>query len=193
MITIQNDQQLMSAIMADLDVVLDDINKDIIKIIEVNIRDIVYAPYTSKVRAYERRGMNGGFLGSWRGEKMLELSNQKTLKIFSDPERMDLDPPVHGKLENFLETSQDIFADMDAHSGDRREIMDAAIAEGTDWDFYVQAKNDKGQENPNYLGKEDNWWTRPRDYWSISIEIIEGTNLLEKAMKKRFRDLTVID
>jgi hypothetical protein len=178
----ENDEQLLLAIQADLDIALNEISERILKIIQNNIINIVYEPYSP--RRYERKMWDGGFVGSWVGTKS-KTFNTIGLLIFSDKDKMILDPPSHGSLAQPFEM-RDIFLDMQFNN-DRRDFMDAAIAEGTDYDYFVPP------ESSNYQGSGDNWWTHPRDYWTPSLEAIDGTNVIFYTMRKTFKDIVYIE
>jgi hypothetical protein len=177
-----NESALLDAIRKDMEIAMSDVGQEIETIVKQNVRQFVYDPWEGMNRVYERRYENGGFLGSWTHRKLSEGNSKKvTTVIFSDPELMTvpeiiIERPTYGNPDS---SSDDIFMKIlgdlseitdlseTVTATDRRDIMDEAIAEGTDWDFYVDP------ENPNSYGEKDNWWTRPRDYWSPSIAYVD--------------------
>lgn len=181
-----NESALLDAIRKDMELALADVGQEIETIVKQNVRQFVYDPWepTDKWnRLYERRYENGGFLGSWTHRRLSEGNSKKvSTAIFSDPELMTV-PELYiyrqDQSGDYNSSSDDIFmkvlddlseiTDMPetVTATDRRDIMDEAIAEGTDYDFYVDP------ESPNSYGEEDNWWARPRDYWSPSIAYVD--------------------
>jgi len=141
---------------------LEDTGATLVKEVKKNVESIVYDPYDSLVRVYGRRGENGGFLGSWVYNYEMNPEGNWEVSIFSDADSMVLSPPIHGSAEETL------FGD-----ADRRNIMDRIVAEGTDYDFYVPP------ELSPYGDPPDNWWTRPRDYWSPTIK--EAERIIKKS------------
>ncbi|MDD4877196.1 MAG: hypothetical protein PHQ86_08750 [Dehalococcoidales bacterium] len=177
-----NESALLDAIRKDMEIAMSDVGQEIETIVKQNVRQFVYDPWEGMNRVYERRYENGGFLGSWTHRRLSEGNSKKvSTVIFSDPELMTvpeitIEKPAYGNPDS---SSDDIFMKIlgdlseitdlseTVTATDRRDIMDEAIAEGTDWDFYVDP------ESPNSYGEEDNWWTRPRDYWSPSIAYVD--------------------
>jgi len=178
-----NESALLDAIRKDMELALSDVGEEIETIVKQNVRQFVYDPWDGMNRLYERRYEKGGFLGSWTHRRLSEGNSKKvSTVIFSDPELMTV-PELYVYRQNesgdYNSQSDDIFmkvlddlseiTDMPetVTATDRRDIMDEAIAEGTDYDFIVDI------ESPNSYGEEDNWWTRPRDYWSPSLAYID--------------------
>jgi len=170
-----NESALLDAIRKDMELVLFEVGNEIKENVKQNVRDVVYDPWEDYVRKYKRRGEFGGFLGSWTNRKLSEGNSKKvTTVIFSDPGLMS------DSREGLLSSSDDIFMMMlDAENNpddflnpmnipDRRDIMDEAIAEGTDWDFLVPLELSPYDGDP-----PENWWTHPRDYWSPSIAYVD--------------------
>ena len=164
-------ESLLAEIQNDLFDAVQESSSRIIEVLERNIQDIVYDPWTQYVRVYKRRGRDGGFLGSWTNRMEADGRSIKST-IFSDPDSME--PPSDDDF--FInETGGDVFV-RSLGVSDRRDIMDAAIAEGKWWDFYVP------ENAPKALPKGiENWWTRPRDYWSPTIVEVEKKRMIEKS------------
>ena len=165
-------------------VAVDDVGEIITDIVKENVRTIVYDPYDQLVRSYERLGENGGFLGSWTHDVTFNMSGNPQALIESDSNLIKVDPPRHG--QSFEESSGDIIIDTlnkmgGSGEGDRSTYMDKAIAEGSHYDFYVSP------DAPNYWGSVDNWWTRPRDYFSPSLRRINRERIVEKNAEASFR------
>ena len=164
------------------------VGKAITEIVKENVRTIVYDPYESFVEArgwYERQGENGGFLGSWRYDVSFGAGGDVQVLVFSDPTLMLLAPPIHGQsfeddqdIDIFISTLNKMGG---SGEGDRRPYMDKAIAEGSHYDFYVSS------DSPSYLGAVDNWWTRPRDYFSPSLRKIDREKSVEKSVEASLR------
>lgn len=167
MVDIYNDTELINAIKNDLSHIVNDVSKKMRDVVKQNVVFEVYAQHTP--RMYKRRGKTGGFLGSWISDPVPESGDIYSI-IRSDPDSMDLDAEnyVHGQNPNSI-----MAFDYPYSSGDRRSRMAEIIAMGTDYDFYVDA------DSESYMGSEDNWWTRPRDYWSPSLQYLNdgGTDL----------------
>jgi hypothetical protein len=178
-----NESALLDAIRKDMELALSDVGEEIETIVKQNVKQFVYDPWDGMNRLYERRYENSGFLGSWTHRRLSEGNSKKvSTAIFSDPELMtvpelyiyrqkdsgDYDSPSDDIFMKVLDDLSEI-TDMPetVTATDRRDIMDEAIAEGTDYDFIVDI------ESPNSYGEEDNWWARPRDYWSPSIAYID--------------------
>ena len=162
-----------------------DTGKKIVEIVKENVRAIVYDPYTLLVRKYTRMEENGGFLGSWTQNVDFSNDGNPQTLIFSDPARIDVSPPSHGQAFED-DSSQDFrISALDkmggSGEGDRSKYMDEAIATGTHWDYYVE------DDSPNWHGKIDNWWTRPRDYFSPSLRRIDREKTVEKTAESSFR------
>jgi len=162
-----------------------EVGKAIAEIVKENVRTIVYDPYESFVREYNRQGESGGFLGSWKYVVSFGVGGDVQVLIFSDPTSMLLAPPIHGQsfeddqdIDIFISTLNKMGG---SGEGDRRPYMDKAIAEGSHYDFYVSS------ESPNYLGAVDNWWTRPRDYFSPSLRKIDREKSVEKTAEAALR------
>ena len=155
-------------------------------VVRKNIYKEVYDPYGGLVRIYKRRYEDGGFVGSWTHEVGISSEGDFHVIVFSDPQLMTgFEPPTHTK---FYERSSDVYLDVldkmndeTGGTGDRRSIMDAAIAEGRDYDFYVP-----GHLSP-YGDPPDNWWTRPRDYFSPSLRKIDREKSVEKTAEAALR------
>ena len=130
------------------------------------VQAYVYDPYTPRI--YDR---THEFYDSWTYKQQrsgLSINGE----IFSDPDKMSYDPPVHGKGGfNIYEP----LAFVDFGGGDdRRDILAQAIAEGTDYDYLSKDEN-------------SNWWTKPRDYFTPAIGEIDGTiNSMIKIQSKKF-------
>jgi hypothetical protein len=170
-IRFSNESDLLKAIQKDMGAVMDDLAEEIQSVVKENVKKFVYDPWEGKSRVYERRYEDGGFLGSWSYHKYFKNKIVGEL-VFSNPELME-SPFLN------LDNSSDIFLDL-TDIIDRRNIMDRAIAEGTDWDFYV----------PDGMGykESDNWWTRPRDYWSPTIAYLDNNlnDMASYCMAKHF-------
>ena len=152
-----NDAALEMAILKDLDKVLTEVAEEILEMLKENIFSIVYEPYEPSM--YIRGYASGGFLGSWEvGDSETEaIKNVLEAKIFSNPDEMDSGGFHHG--------NEDV---------DRREFMDAVIAEGTDYDFLTLTGDD--------------WWRQPRDYWSPTIRELDAgyfDKLVERTLRGR--------
>ena len=103
---------------------------------------------------YQRRGEEGGFLGSWefKFEDYSSASSTDVL-IYSNPGSMVLEPPAHGY--NRGRKGGGVL--------DRRPIMAEIIAEGTNWDF-----------NSNIEDRIE-WWKEPNPYFDNSIIEIDDS------------------
>lgn len=178
-----DENKLLDAIRKDMELALADIGGEIEEIVKQNVKEFVYDPWEPTDewnRVYERRYENGGFLGSWTHKKVVQANSKKAATvILSDPELMTVSQitkrsqrPAYSQYSDdiFLKVLDDLSEITDLveteDATDRRDIMDEAIAEGTNYDFEVPS--DKG------YGEEDNWWTRPRDYWSPAIAYVDA-------------------
>ena len=156
---------LLLTMSKDMSIVLDNISDKYVEEMKKSVEMEVYnTPFLPKV--YQRLGENGGFLGSWIKQRTKNLGLSLENTIFSDPDRIKFFPEehIHG---NFWE-------------GNRASFLDRAIAEGTDYDFVVPEE---------YTAPGDNWWTRPRDYFSPVIAEIEY--FLDEDVKKEFGKLGI--
>ena len=157
----KNNEALMLAIQGDMADVIDSISNDVLALMQQHIEEIVYDPFSPRV--YQRRKEDKGFLGSWTTDISYDDNGNAIGKIYSDPsdEFMELNPEqfVHGHPEESSGQTTGLFGTMI----DRREIMDVAIAEGTNYDFYLMPK--EGEEQSS----DENWWTKPRDYFTPTI------------------------
>lgn len=168
-----NHDGLMSAISNDIRECIQEVSLEVLEILKYNIRQIVYLPYAGLVREYQRREENGGFLGSWTTKSDISPDKIEVI-IFSDPNLMSPPDPFS------LDGSDDLFLDLSPM--DRRDIMDRAIAEGTDYDFFVP------KEKSPYGDPPDNWWTRPRDYMTPTITWIDKNKIIDLYMKKALKN-----
>jgi hypothetical protein len=149
--TFDNDTSLMLAIYADMENVFEDASNQVTERVRDFVEEAVYNPFSQG--KYKRLGMNGGFLGSWRNSKLENIASLSlAYEIYSDPNLMVYDPILfqHG---NMFE--------------DRRDIMDEAIEEGTDYDFDETAASIK------------------RDYWSLVLNMLEDGSM-DKIIKESF-------
>ena len=167
-------------LMAMFDVSLD-LSEHVKGIVKKNVGEIVYDPYAFDVREYNRRYEDGGFLGSWDvGWEMNMEENGYLHYIFSNPENMVLEPPTHGMNVSAMEPEEaNLLEIYSSEDFDRREYLDQYIAEGTHYDYVVPGKHSQ-------IGETDNWWTRPRDYFTPSIEETDAAigKILAEKMKK---------
>jgi hypothetical protein len=168
---IYNEKDLTKAIKDDLRQIAIEISDRLRDIVKYNVKTIVYDPY--KPEMYKRKREAGGFLGSWIHDNIAWDTDENGFSstIFSDPDLMDLDPPSHGSMNTNQRKKGSILSALDA---DRRNEMDAMIAIGYGYDYVVPG------EDPS-----NNWWTRPRDYWSPSLDTIDG-GLLDVATDMSF-------
>lgn len=179
-----SNEALFDAIGNDMYEIFENISDNINSTMKENIAEIVYAPHESGTdtprRTYEKfiRRERGGFLGSWvvEGARKDDYYSSQFL-IYSEPELMDYSPPVHGLG---AEEGEEVLPDFEV---DRRPIMDRVIAEGTDFDYYV----DQGHKNS--YGPDDNWWTRPRDYFTPTLEFVEQN--LKYIIEENFKELNI--
>jgi len=152
-----NDAALEMAILNDLNKALDEVADEILELLKENVFSVVYEPYEPSM--YVRGYANGGFLGSWEvgDSDSATIKNVLEAKIFSNPEEMTSGGFHHGNA-----------------STDRREFMDAIIAEGTDYDFFTLVGGD--------------WWKEPRDYWTPTISQLDAgyfDALVTKALRNK--------
>lgn len=158
-------ESLADQIRLDMFQVVDDVAKDINSLIMSNVQQIVYDPYSP--REYVRMESNGGFVASWTYDMSYDTSGNPVATIFSDPHLMVFDqdqyPFVHGKPSDMGFWGSGI---------DRRDNLDAFIAEGRGFDFYKNPSKDAGK-NSKYKGSDDNWWTKPRDYFKPTTDALE--------------------
>jgi hypothetical protein len=167
----QDNDSLMAQIKEDMTDVVDYVSSNIVELIKGNVEEIVYNPFIPRSYATSngnrRYGEEGGFLGSWTTDLSYTDTGNAIAKIYSDPELMVFDSlnHVHGHPEEESGQTQGLFGDMI----DRREIMDAAIAEGTNYDFFMVPKEGEEQD------PDENWWTRPRDYFTPTIERLDSS------------------
>jgi hypothetical protein len=175
-----NHEQLMAAINQDLEKVVDEVAAQVQETVKSHVWKVVYAPYQDMVRSYHRREEEGGFLGSWTYDLLYGDSGDILAKIYSSPEddfmELNTEDHVHGAPGN---QDEGLFGP----EIDRREELDLLIATGKGYDFYVNPKS------PNYLGDGvDNWWTRPRDYFSPTLEELSmgGFDKFAKISMKNF-------
>jgi hypothetical protein len=94
-----NDDQLMALLLNDLLAVGKSTGEDLTVLVQQAIFDKVYS--FPKGKYYERRELNGGFVGSWISESGLNGTNVIDTSVFSDPYMMDLEEGeyVHGSEE----------------------------------------------------------------------------------------------
>ena len=147
MATFTNDSSLLAAITMDIHKSMETLSEVIVETVKDSVKEIVYDPYTHLVKKYERLEEHGGFLGSWRSDKH-NARNKISFWVYSDADMMTYEPDKfqHGAMGE-----------------DRRDIMDRAIAEGSDYDF------EPAPEGGEY------WWATNRDYWTPVIsELNEG-------------------
>jgi hypothetical protein len=169
-----NEKDLLDSIRRNMLPVINKVGTEIKQSIKQNVEDIVYDPWEQYVRKYRRRGESGGFLGSWDN---LDVSGDEPRKVsslvFSNPQLMSHNREgLIGASDDILLTMEDAFDNPDDFANpfnvpDRRSIMDRAIAEGTDWDFFVPLDLSPYESDP-----PENWWTHPRDYWTPSIDYV---------------------
>ena len=162
---------LLLAMSNDVEQMVSAIGDAYVGVVQEYVQEYVYNPYTPRI--YDR---THEFYDSWTYKQQrsgLSINGE----IFSDPDKMSFDP------ENFIHGSGGLYpfapmAYQDFGAVDRRSIMAQIVAEGTNFDFYIpEEKADKG----------DNWWARPRDYWTPSIGEIDGTiNSMIKIQSKKF-------
>lgn len=168
-----NQNDLFEEIERDIYKTIENISNKYLEAMQSSVQEIVYDPYNPRMYAREHSewSFNKGFYESWVSEGFYDEYGNLYFKIFSDPEIMMYYPFIHGG--NF---------------DDRREIMDESIAEGTNWDFYVpefiEDENGEVKPNPRSIGAEDNWWTRPRDYFTPVAESLR--NNFDKEIWRNF-------
>ena len=150
---------LLSAIANDMSMVLDNISDKYVEEMKKSVEMEVYAQF--KPRMYHRFGENGGFLGSWIKQRTKNLGTSLENEIFSDPDRMKYFPQeyIHGNMDV-----------------NRTSFLDAAIAEGRDYDFV---------SNNGY----NDWWTEPRDYFSPVIQQIDY--FFDEDVRNEFKKLGI--
>lgn len=158
---------LLLAMVNDIEKVVSSVGDIYTETIKEYVQNYVYDPYTPKM--YER---TNEFHDSWifkYQRRGLSIDGE----IFSDPEKMNYDPPIHGSGgTNVYEPLA--FADFGGGE-DRRDIMSQIVAEGTDYDYLSRDQN-------------SNWWTKPRDYWTPAIGEIDGTiNSVIRNQFKKFK------
>lgn len=169
-------QSLMKQIEADLFPVIESIGEEVNFLVKFTVEEIVYDPY--RPRTYVRQRENGGFLSSWISEMGYNLAGAPMATIYSDGQSMVFDqenlPYVHGAPAG----QNGLFGP----ETDRRDVLDALIAEGIGYDFFMASPNNPS--GASYMGPDDNWWTRPRDYFSHSKDLLEhGGKLSEYAIR----------
>jgi hypothetical protein len=173
----EDSESLVAAIQNDIFDAIEQASLKIVEILKRNIRDIVYDPWTQYVRKYKRRYEEGGFLGSW-SYTMDSTDTSIFSTIASDP---DLILPPNQDDFFFNDQGGDVFV-RELGISDRRDIMDEAIARGWYWDFYVP------EDAPNAYPKGiENWWTRPRDYWSPTIAEVEKKKVIDQTIGEFFK------
>ena len=146
---ITNDIALLAIVGGDLTEVVENTAEWLVNRIMDSIRDNVYD--VPEGEYYQRLGLNGGFLGAWEHEAVEFVGNYITTKIGMNPALMIYNPEEH-QHGNTVE--------------DRREYLDAYIAEGSNYDFGGNA-------------------ALKRDYWSEIIQVVESgelDNQLERFM-----------
>lgn len=162
MALIDNDDALAEVIAEDLRKIVQEIADEIVEMIKESVLTIVYEPYEPSM--YERQKENGGFYDSWTNDNLVinKIMNGASIStnIFSDALKMAYSPSqyIHGSNEG----------------GDRREIMDAAIAEGTNYDFDSE------------IG--EGWWQEPRDYWAPVIDMLGARHRFQILFEQKMRD-----
>ena len=87
---------------------LNETGNKITNIVKENVKAIVYDPFTSKVREYERLYEDGGFLGSWVYSTAVNPEGNYNVLVFSDPREIKLNQ------ENFQHGS---YGEIGAYSG----------------------------------------------------------------------------
>jgi hypothetical protein len=174
----ENFADLKTALQNDIFNLVDSLGEKYNTQMKESISEIVYQPYSPRV--YKRRGENGGFLGSWFSNTSFPGGDLNFMQneISSDPDSMELVPEdfVHGSSRNvspgdmYEKHHTDIFIKMinNATEADRRADMPGIIAGGRRYDFVIPAEVLHWQEVD-----ENNWWTRPRDYFSPVITTID--------------------
>jgi hypothetical protein len=158
----RNHEQLMEQINNDLLPVMDKIGAKVQKKIKFHINEVVYKPYTEHVRKYERQGEDGGFIGSWIYDFSYSPTGNLILRVYSEPDLMTLDQErhIHGRPDIQEEG-------LIGQEFDRRENMDMLIAEGKGYDFEMS------EDASTYIEGVDNWWTRPRDYFTPTLDELD--------------------
>lgn len=176
-----NNASLFDAINDDVALIVRQVSEEYLEIMKENVDKIVYEPY--KPALYNRRHTpsihskdffleyNGdSFYDSWVSEGYYdELGNPYNV-IYSDPQIMAYEPDsyIHGNPKV-----------------DRRDEMDENIAEGKNFDFMVEEftedKDGNTVENPAYA--ESNWWTKPRDYFTPTVDEIK--NSIDKSVWRK--------
>ena len=163
---------LMNAIENDIFVLLDEVSDDIVNIVQESVQTNVYEAHTPKI--YKRRGMLGGFIGAWRYELNQSTKFEMSSEIYNDPSLLDLD------YSEYVHGGNDYLAWGAGSKSyvDRREMLDQIIAEGAqagEFDFLTPGES-----------LDNNWWLRPRDYWSPVFEELDSLGEFENSVMRSF-------
>jgi len=168
-VDIDNDMTLESALMNELKDIMAECSEEALQIVKKNVEQYVYDWWKSEVRQYNRLGEDGGYLGSWTKERLMEgvdeglseMGRSIAYEIFSDPNRMRSEYPSHKSIDG----------------EDRRSIMTEAILNGVEWDW---SRKDGSYE----------WWKHKgtRDFWTPALEEISEkfTNSFRTKLLSRF-------
>lgn len=172
----KKDDDLFEQLKNDLGDLMYLVGEEVTKLIVKNVYEIVYLPYHPSM--YQRQENDGGFIGSWT-QKFYDANGTLGVEIYSDPETMFFDPAadpplnyVHGRPSDDGETEGLFGPEID-----RRPYMDKHIAEGTGWDFSTAARANESDEDRE-ARRNAEWWKKPRDYFTPTIEYLEQTEFL---------------
>lgn len=173
----KKDDALFNQLNSDLGDLMYLVGERVQELLVKNIYEIVYEPYRPAV--YQRKENDGGFISSWT-QQFYENKGNLGVQIYSDPELMFFDPNaepplnyVHGRPGDDGQTTGLFGEELD-----RRPYIDQHIAEGTGWDFSTSARANETDEERDFR-RENEWWKKPRDYFTPTIDYIKQTNLLE--------------
>jgi hypothetical protein len=150
-----NDAALEAFMLTTLQIIVNEVSEQMLEKLQDLIQSEVYDDFPA---VYERRGMNGGLLGSFEksdatifGKEILSLIDQNIMGMDIEPENY-----VHGSYE--------------WHTDDIRDLLTEIVTEG--------------KSGKRFGG---GFWTRPRDFWKPFIELVEnGTcdKLLVRSARK---------
>lgn len=184
---IDNDASLTHAISVDLRKAVESLADAIVELIKGYVESEVYEfPHENTMYKREsdpNKSEGEGFYHSWvftdieARAGVLGGAREFKTKIFSDPSLMAFYPDAVTEPEVYVHGGGDVvdLGDGDpfvTNRVDRREYLDAAIAEGIEYDFPGGS------------------WAKPRDYWTPVVDLMR-IGMFGEMFEQSFRNLGV--
>jgi len=157
--TIDNDDQLRAVLLHDLSQIVNDVAQEIFLLLKEKIKEAVYD--SNDPHTYERRGEDGGLLGSWVVNSTSNIGRGKIkATIEQDPFLLELNREdfVHGSAYS------DYYSDI-------RDTLSEIIIEGKSGSLFG-----------------DGFWREKRDFWTPLINQLDGgafDRIVAEAFAKR--------